>query len=366
MRRPLKLLYSPRYVKSVADAVAAQSRDFDAAVFTAAVLGRGWGGLELKQRVRRISSMLHAHLPGEYLGQLGTLKRVAPGFDGFLATFFPDFVEVHGLDHFDASTHALQHFTQFSSSELAVRPFIVRYGERMMRVMRRWSRHESEHVRRLASEGCRPRLPWAMALPEFKRDPAPILPILEQLRTDPSEYVRRSVANNLNDIAKDHPDLVLGIAARWLGASPETDKLVKHACRTLLKKGDQQALRLFGHHDDVAVVVKGLRASETVEIGSTLDFAFVVSSDAATPARIEYAIDFVKRAGGTSRKVFKIAEKDLAAKTPLRFERHHRFTDFTTRTHFPGRHRVTIVVNGVARATREFLVTVRLEKRGGR
>jgi 3-methyladenine DNA glycosylase AlkC len=352
---PLKLLYSPAYIEELAVAVHEQAGSFDAAAFTRAVLGGGWKSLELKQRMRRISGTLAEYVPGTYRGQLKTLKRLAPRFDGFRGLFFPDFVEVHGLDDFDASMDALEHFTRFSSSEFAVRPFIVRYGQRTMVVMRRWADDENEHVRRLASEGCRPRLPWGIALAQFKRDPSPVLPILERLRADPSEYVRRSVANNLNDIVKDHPDLVLETAKRWLGESPETDRLVKHACRTLLKRGDQRALKLFGHHDSVEVAVTAFSLSpKSVEIGTSLRFGFALRALSATPARIEYAIDFVNSRGGTTRKVFKVAEKPLEANTPLRIERTHRFTNFTTRTHYPGRHRIAVLVNGVERAMKRF------------
>jgi len=225
-----------------------------------------------------------------------------------------------------------------------------------MSVMRAWAEDDNEHVRRLASEGCRPRLPWGIALQRFKVDPTPILPILERLRADPSEYVRRSVANNLNDICKDHPELVIELAARWIGQSTATDALVKHACRTLLKRGDQRVLRLFGHHDDVPVTVKLTLASNTVAIGERLSFDCVVRADAGTCARIEYVIDFVTKTGGVSRKVFKIGERQLTADAPLRLQRQHRFTDFTTRKHYSGAHRISIVVNGVQRAQRRFAV----------
>lgn len=355
MAEPLKLLYSPAYIEELAIAIHEQTGSFDAAAFSKSVLGSGWKALELKQRMRRISSTLAQHVPGAYRGQLKTLKRLAPRFDGFRGLLFPDFVEVHGLDDFDASMDALEHFTRFSSSEFAVRPFIVRYGQRTMTVMRRWADDENEHVRRLASEGCRPRLPWGIALAQFKRDPSPILPILERLRADPSEYVRRSVANNLNDIVKDHPDLVLETAKRWLGGSKETDRLVKHACRTLLKRGDQRALKLFGHHDSVDVRVAAFSLSpKSVAIGTSLRFGFTLRARSRTPARIEYAIDFVNGKGGATRKVFKVGEKSLEANVPLRIERTQRFTDFTTRTHYPGRHRIAVLVNGVERATKRF------------
>lgn len=210
----LKDRYSRAFVQRLAAAMVSARPTFDATGYTAAVLGGGWNGLELKQRMRRLSATLHRFLPGTYPEQLGVLERVAPHFGGFEAMLFPDFVEQFGLEDFDESVRALECFTQFSSSEFAVRPYIIRHGARMMKMLRRWAAHENEHVRRLASEGCRPRLPWAMALPVFKQDPSPVLPILEALKADPSEYVRRSVANNLNDIAKDHPAVLPEVARR--------------------------------------------------------------------------------------------------------------------------------------------------------
>lgn len=355
MAELLKQRYSKAYVERLAAALVQVDPRIDAAAFVRAVRGRGWNGLELKQRMRRIAECLHAHVPGDYRAKLATVRRVAPGFGGFEAMFFPDFVERYGLDDFDASIEALEDLTRYSSSEFAVRPFIVRYGDRMLRVLARWARHDSEYLRRLASEGSRPRLPWSMRLPRFVADPAPVLAILERLKDDPSDYVRRSVANSLNDVAKDHPDAVLAVAQRWLGRSLHTDALVKHACRTLLKRGDPRALRLFGHHDGVAVEVRGFRlGAARLAIGEELTFDFALRLQQSEPAklRIEYAVDFVKANGGSSRKLFKIAERRLEPGTTLRVARRHRFRDLTTRKHYTGTHRVAVVVNGVERAAR--------------
>lgn len=353
MSELLKDRYSRAYVEKLAATMAKAWPKFDAAGYIAAVLGDGWVALELKSRMRRLSSTLYRFLPLSYAKQLTILKKVAPHFGGFEAMIFPDFVEQFGLDDFDASASALEWFTQFSSSEFAVRPFIVRHEKQMMKVMRGWAKHENEHVRRLASEGCRPRLPWAMALPAFKQDPAPVLPILELLKADPSEYVRRSVANNLNDISKDHPDVVLEVAQRWLGKAAPTDALVKHACRTLLKRGDSRALALFGFAGNLPVEVRGLKLSVLkLRIGESLGFRFEVSHRDRKPLalRLEYAVDFVKASGRTSRKIFQITEAIFPPATPRCFERKHRFCDFTTRKHHPGKHRVSIFVNGVALA----------------
>ena len=362
MAAALKDRYTRAYIARLAQAVARHDADFDRAAFERAVLGRGWKQLELKARMRHIAECLRTHLHGNTRQQIAVLKRAAPAFhtgdNGFLAMFFPDFVEVYGIENFDTSVRALEHFTRFSSSEFAVRPFVIRYGERMLKVFERWSRHENEHVRRLASEGLRPRLPWAMALPDFKRDPAPILPILLSLLDDPSEYVRRSVANNLNDIAKDHPKIVLDLAEKQRGRNENTDRLLKHACRTLLKRGDARALALFGHDHTAEVAVTRFKlGARRITIGENLTFSFSVLAAENTRARIEYAIDFVKARGQTSRKVFKVAERDLQANMPAPFERTHRFRDFTTRTHYPGRHTVAIVVNGIERARSTLLLT---------
>jgi 3-methyladenine DNA glycosylase AlkC len=361
MAEKLKLLYSTSYIEALAealaDALAAAQRTFDRERFVRAVLGSSWRSLELKQRMRRIAQSLSEHVPGTYREQLATILEVAPGFNGFRGMMFPDFVELAGVDDFDASVPALAELTRHSSSEYAVRPFILRYGDRMMRVMRTWADDDNEHVRRLASEGCRPRLPWGIGLPALKADPSPILPILDRLRADPSEYVRRSVANNLNDIAKDHPDLVLDVARRWLGASADTDRLVKHACRSLLKRGDQRVLALFGQHDTGAATASALSlGTSSVPIGSRLPFEFDVTASADSHVRIEYTIDFLTKTGGRSKKVFKVADKRVKAHERLHFARTHAFTDFTTRTHYPGRHEIAILVNGVAQVRRRFVV----------
>lgn len=356
----LKDRYSPDYVKRLAAAVSEVWPRFDSSGYARTVLGDGWAGLELKQRMRRLSSTLHRFLPIPYARQIAVLEKAAPPFGGFEGMLFPDFVEQFGLDDFDTSVRALVWFTQFSSSEFAVRPFVIRYGARMMAVMRRWASHDNEHVRRLASEGCRPRLPWAMALPEFKRDPSSVLPILDALKADASDYVRRSVANNLNDIAKDHPEVVLGVARRWLGKRKITDALVKHACRTLLKRGDTRALELFGYRRTAGVKVTGLRLSTAkLGIGDDLRFQFVLSPGARRPValRLEYAVDFVKASGRASRKVFKITEGVFVPGKPREFDRKHRFRDFATRKHHPGEHRLSILVNGEVSAEGRLMLT---------
>lgn len=363
---PLKNMFSRSALEPFVREVQAVQPTFPADQFYQLTFDAQWESLELKQRIRHISVCLRAVLPAEYREAVAILVRVterllaAKGENmSFVYMFLPDFVETHGLDDPDASIPALETMTRWSSAEFAVRPFLNRYPERMYAQMLQWSSHESPMVRRLSTEGIRPRLPWGLGVPALKKSPDPVLPILEKLKNDPAETVRRSVANNLNDISKDHPELALQIAARWVGKSPETDWIVKHACRGLLKKGNSTALALFGFESGVDNIhVEQLRVPASVPIGGRLDFSFVVRNggDAQVPVRLEYGIDYITSTGKTSVKVFKIKEFSLAAQTTVAIEKYQRFQDFTTRKHFEGAHTLKIIVNGAVLAQEAFEV----------
>ena len=352
MAELLKYRYSTEYIERLAAVVKQHCPVFDANTFAAAVLDDEWAGRELKARMHHIAVCLNKNIPYEYLESMELLKTIAPQFGGFEAMVFPDFVETYGMEHWDESIAALEYFTLFSSSEFSVRPFIIRDSERMMAQMLEWSLHEGEHVRRLASEGCRPRLPWAMALPEFKKYPDPILPILENLKQDPSLYVRRSVANNLNDISKDNPQITIDIAERWIGTHPDTDWLIKHASRTLLKKGEPDVLALFGFTNQHSKVDDIDLSSSKILIGEVLEFCFELSckNGSLGKTRVEYAIDFVKSNGKQTRKVFKISEGIIPG-TSRFFTKKHSFKPLSTRVHYAGQHQLAAIVNGVEKSS---------------
>jgi 3-methyladenine DNA glycosylase AlkC len=274
--------------------------------------------------------------------------------------FIPDLIEVFGQAHPRVSLDAIETITQFTSAEFAIRPFLLNAPDSTMKQMLKWSTHQNDQVRRLSSEGCRPRLPWAMALPFLKKDPSPVLPILENLKADRAETVRRSVANNLNDISKDHPDLVAQIARQWSGKSAETNWIIKHGCRTLLKRAHGKTLDHFGLKADVHVSVTGLKlAKKKIRIGESLTFSFNVScrEKKATNLRLEYAIDYRKASGKASQKIFQIRELGMAPGETLHFIRKQSFRDFTTRTHFPGEHKIYVRVNGQPLASASFFLT---------
>lgn len=336
---------------------------FDSTKFLNLIYDASWEQKQLKQRIRHISASLRLTLPMSYSEALSVLIQIAPQCIGVEYLLFPDFVEVYGLDDWTDSIPALERFTLFSSSEFAVRPFIVQDPVRMMDQMLQWAIHPDHHIRRLASEGCRPRLPWAMALDIFKVDPSPIMPILEQLKRDSSIYVQKSVANNLNDISKDHPEQIKQLARVWYGENHQTDWIVKHGCRGLLRKGDPDVLSLFGFVTSPDVTIRGLMLDEEMlAIGQSLNFSFSIRTNSSVTQllRVEYGIDFVKSNGTTSRKLFKITEHNYD-NVERKYVRTHHFKDLTTRKHYPGKHRLSVIINGKELATTDFYVTATAE-----
>lgn len=350
----LKNIYNFTFFDTFSNQFKSVHHDFPKEQFIELIFDNEWKNRALKQRVRHITLCLGKVLPSEYHLAIDILKRVGENLDNkFEYMFFPDFVEVYGLEEFDISTDALRLFTPLCSSEFAVRPFIVKYPIKMMTLMQEWAKDDNHHVRRLASEGCRPRLPWGMALQKFKKNPAELLPILEMLKDDDSEYVRRSVANNLNDISKDHPAFVLEIGERWYGANTNRNKLVKHALRTLLKKGNTQAMQLFGFANPEKVTISKLMMQpQKINIGDTGLFTFelVHSENKPMKLRLEYAVYYMKSNGKQTRKVFQLTEKEFTNQQTFSFEKKQHFKNLTTRKHYSGSHRLVLVVNGVDKA----------------
>jgi 3-methyladenine DNA glycosylase AlkC len=359
MAEPLKNLYfTPFSIRHLADVVRAVAPDFDRERFLALVFDDQWETLELKDRMHHTARCLHATLPADYVQALAILYPVAPQIKGFDVMTFPDFVEIYGQDEWDRSMDALGYFTKFASSEFAVRPFLDRDPDRAMQWVWRWARDPDPNVRRLASEGTRPRLPWAMALPKFKQDPSLVIPILDALKDDDSEMVRRSVANNLNDISKDHPELVLELAEQWRGHSAEVDAVLKHALRGLLKAGDPRAMALFGFDHPSEVRANNLHmepASPRIGEGFEFTFDLEVGGEGETRVRLEYRVEYVKARGERSPRTFQIGERNW--KHGLhKVRKRHSLVNMSTRTHYPGRHTLTVIVNGHAQVGVEFEV----------
>ncbi|WP_141431096.1 DNA alkylation repair protein [Bacillus sp. 03113] len=360
MAEALKDMYNRPFFNQFCLLVKQVYPEFDDQMFMNLIFDHEWNTRELKQRIRHITHTLSKTLPPSYPDVIAILSKIAPTCKGFEYLFFPDFVEQYGLAHWDISISALKLFTVSSSSEFAVRSFIEKDPKKMMAIMEDWAKDDNHHVRRLASEGCRPRLPWSPPLNMFKVDPTPILPILSLLKADESEYVRKSVANNLNDISKDHPDLLKKICIEWMGQNPHTDWIIKHGCRTLLRKADPETLHLFGFNTKPDVQIKELTLStHHLSVGDSLTFHFVLENQSLDfyKLRIEYAICFVKSNGSTSRKLFKITENTYKG-GEVSFNRTHSFKDLSTRKHYAGEHRLSIVINGTEMAEAFFQLTI--------
>ena len=349
-------------VVAIAEAVASVAPGVNPSRIVTAVFDDDWEERALKQRIRHIAVSVRAYLPDDYPSALAIMRQAAEQVEtGWMSIWaFNDFVEEYGVEDPDLSLPALEQFTKLASAEFAVRPFIKQYPERMADQMLQWARHADPLVRRLASEGFRPRLPWGMGIAALKADPTPILPVLELLRNDPSEDVRRSVANNLNDISKDHPDVVVSLLREWGGDTPEAEALRTHALRTLLKQGNPDALLVLGFSASPGVTVTDVAidpAAAPVGGSVFLEFTVVSTADRLQPVMIDYAVTFQNKSGTGSRKVFKGVVTELDGRDSTTLRRKINLAPQTTRQIFPGPHGVEIQVNGAVLAGARFDVT---------
>lgn len=356
----LKEMVDLHAVTVIARAVGAES-DLDERAFLKDVFDSSWDDLALKERVRHIASTLRSHLPEPYPAALGVLVAALPAVDeaGMAAWSLCDFVEVYGLEDPDVSLPALEEFTKVISAEFAVRPFLIRDPDRMIAQHLEWAHHSDPAVRRLATEGIRPRLPWGTALRSFQKDPTPIIPIVSLLRHDPSEDVRRSVANNLNDISKDHPDLVVQLLSDWQDGTPEVSALIRHALRTLLKKGHAGAMLLLGFSPDISLELAELSVEPSmVLIGgfTTLRCVLTSTEHRSQALMIDYAVEYQNVSGTGSRKVFKGLTTVSNSGETIELRRKISLAQRTTRRILPGPHRVEILANGNRVGSTEFEV----------
>ncbi|MEN8197559.1 MAG: DNA alkylation repair protein, partial [Pseudomonadota bacterium] len=324
MPEPFKNLFNPALVGGLADHLARQWPDFDRAAFVADGC-KGLEARELKDRAIWIAGALGRHLPQDFTEACGILLAALhpaeeqdlgeldagitdDGVKGWAVMPMTIHIADRGAGHMDIALGALKEMTKRSSSEFAIRRFLADEPDRTLEVLANWVHHGNYHVRRLVSEGTRPRLPWAPRLDRFVNDPSPLLPLLECLKDDATDYVRRSVANNLNDISKDHPGLVVDVARRWTkGSSPQKKRLIRHACRSLVKAGNRDCLQVLGFGRPQLSLVEISVNTPTVTMGGALEFEIVLetNSDKNQPLVVDYIIHHMKANGKTAPKVFK-------------------------------------------------------------
>ena len=357
MAEPLKEMFNAAYYTRLAAAFRKTYGAFPSDQFQEDAL-RGIDPRSLNERMRHTAITLRQHLPQDYKKAIEIMQSVISDTPrGYTNLLFPDFVGLYGRTDFETSMQALKHFTHFGSSEFAIREFLRDDFPRTIAVMKTWATDPSDHVRRLASEGSRPRLPWSFKLDAVLQDPTLTQPILQTLRADDALYVRKSVANHLNDLSKDHPDYMLDLVQHWDQSNPHTAWIIKHAARTLIKKGNPKSLSLFAFEADTQVQLQDLQlSSHHLNLGDTLTFSFTLHSQKPTPQKlvIDYRVHYPKPSGQTTTKVFKLKELILPPSATATITKSQTFKDFSTRTHAPGTHRIDILINGHTAATSQF------------
>jgi len=351
-------VFNEKVVNQLAGNLARAWHGFDAEGFSNSINSR-LKALSFSERSNLIRDRLGEYLPKDYSRALEIILKALPpemteneitGYDGFIIMPQNDFVAKYGLDHYDLSMQALYQMTKRFTAEGAIRPFILKYPERTLAILSEWAEDENCHVRRLISEGTRPRLPWTMQLKQFIEDPRPVLGLLEKLKTDPELMVRRSVANNLNDIAKDNPELVVKTLGRWQKINNEgTQWLIRHAARTLIKQGNRDVLTILGYLPNVDISISNIKLDKpTVKMGSDLNFSFEVQSTSqqTQTLMIDYVLQHVKANGKLTPKVFKLTRKTLEPGQRISIIKTHSFRQITTRKYYPGTHALEIQING--------------------
>lgn len=365
MAEPLKHLLNDSVPPRIAAMVRRAWRKFDTTAFLQQV-EPGYESLELMARGQRIAQALQAHLPQDVLRALGVLVESMDPPMGIDAAGEPDagdrpysaflylphsiYIGTHGLPHFEAAMAAQHALTQRFTAEFCIRPYLLHHQGATLARLRDWAQDDNAHVRRLVSEGTRPRLPWAPRLPAFQNNPQLALPLLDALKDDPSSYVRRSVANHLGDIAKDHPELAVGTARTWLqGAPAPREALVRHGLRFLIKRSDAGALDALGVGHVVALDVRAARVLPArARIGDKVRIEVELHNPTPQPQRVlaDLKVHYVKAHGGAAPKVFKLQTLDIAPGATVAVGKTLSLQQMTTRTHYPGAHQVELVLNG--------------------
>ena len=354
MAEALKEIFNAAAVGWLTERLSAAWPDFPAVKFKKAILA-DLPSLELKPRVERIALEMQRQLPPDFKKSVKIVTKALgappPAGDGtdfgnFRVWACHRFVSLAGLDHRDLALDYFAKATRHFSAEFDIRPFIQRDQAHVLGVMRRWADEDDWRLRRLASEGARPRLPWGLRLQGLVADPKPLFPILEALRDDPIEAVRRSVANNLNDIAKDHPDLLVRYVKPWMKARAP---LVKHALRHLVKQGHEGALGLLGVDHGADLRVSSLKLdAKSIAIGGSIGITAQLTNAGPKPAYaiVDYAVHHLGARGEARPKVFKWTTLTLAPGEAVTLEKRHSLKPVTTRRYYPGGHFIALLVNG--------------------
>jgi 3-methyladenine DNA glycosylase AlkC len=358
----LKNIFSKKSLKQIGKKIQIHFASFPVEAF-ADETWESAKNLELKDRVRTISKQLKKHLPLDYSTTIGILlnsiqsEKNPNGISGFLAWPFTQFVEDYGMESFEKSLSALKKITSTMSAEFAVRPFLIKHPNECLKLFHRWTEEDNFHIRRLVSEGSRPRLPWGQKIQIFIKDPSLTLPLLRKLRHADELYVRKSVANHLNDISKDHPKLLVKELTLWKKDYPDCKKIdwiLRHALRSLAKKGDPSALKLLGFSGSTFRLEYFRIAPSKLVFGNALAFQLKLHAPKSQSWMIDYCIHHKKSNGSTQAKVFKWKKAQMKKNQTLEIRKSHPFRKISTRKYYEGKHSIEILLNGVSVAKKSF------------
>lgn len=359
MAEALKDMFNKKFYERLALEFNKADKNFHPDKFVKQVI-KDLDSMSLNQRMRNTTVVLKQHLPNDYKRSVEILLKVVPEFRShYTSLLFPDFIGQYGHDDFKLSMDALKYFTQYGSSEFAIREFLKRDLKKTLAVMKKWADDKNHHVRRLASEGSRPRLPWSFNLDEIAKDPEITRPILEVLKTDNELYVKKSVANHLNDFSRINSHWMLKVVNSWDRRNEHTAWIVKHASRTLIKKGDTRSLAVFDFEKNVKLKIEKLKIEKLkIKLEDNFQFSFNIVSEKNKTQKlvIDYAIHYQKKSGAMFPKVFKLKEFDLKPQQTISISKSHSFKDLSTRKHYPGKHALAITINGKNYVKKEFML----------
>lgn len=361
MAEALKDMFNKKFYERLAMELNKADKNFHSGNFVKDVT-KGLEELSLNQRLRNTTITMKKYLPSDYKRSVDIILQVVPEFKSHYTCFiFPDFVGQYGHEQVNLSLDALKELTKYGTSEFAIREFLKRDLKGTLKVMNKWADDKNYHVRRLASEGCRPRLPWSYNLPEIMNNPELTRPILEKLKADKELYVKKSVANHLNDFSRTHTDWMIKLLNNWDKNNEHTAWIIKHASRTLIKKGHPGSLAIFNFENNPKISLENLKLKSTkIKLGENLDFSFNLVSEKNKSQKlvIDYAIHYAKSTGSKSRKVFKLKELELEAGATARISKAQSFKNFSTRKHYAGKHILEIMVNGKSFVEKEFMLSL--------
>ncbi len=366
MAEPFKNELSLARIRVIANHLSQHDEDFNKKYFLAKA-GDNLDELSLMERNRQIVTVLKTCLPTDFKqAQKIIIKSLAPidkqqdkyGLHSWLTVPLAEYVGQNGIDHFNEAMNALKAITPFFSSEWGIRHLIIHKQEQSLKLLNEWCDDPSDQVRRLVSEGSRPRVPWGMHLSAFIDKPALSFPLLEKLKDDPSDYVRLSVANHLNDISKDHPDWLQKKLVSWMQPSNKVRmKLIRHACRTLIKQGHKGTLKMLGY-DSVKTKHAVLSLNNKhVNFGDSLKFDISIQGPSHREVILDYVIHFKKANGELKPKVFKWKLGKLNKEGVLIAKKSHAIKAITTRKYYNGEHKMDVILNGDVIAQADFTLT---------